>query len=323
MGTEGVGFWFRGPNNFVTNNVAANFQNSTTEASYGYVYQLIRLGNIPFPNMAGADPAVAGQFTTRNGNAMPILQFENNEAYGAMQGGFTYWWVSSQDPQPVSGAQPSIIRNLKLWHIYNKVIYHYPAQLIIFDGLKIRGKFNANARCCGDGVYFPDYSAKGIIIRNSDIQGMGTGIDAPVSGFGPGPNLLVENTYLRNVENMNVGTNWSVNGCWMQNKLVEIRNTRFDPPPGKSLIAINMGRSNSNGIECLNILDEVRVYGYNGNAADNFQVYHSNSAVLPRPPASCTPVTRAGFTNAVTCPISPGGTSPAAPAAPANVRVIP
>ena len=32
MGTEGVGFWFRGPNNYVRNNVAANFQNPTTEA---------------------------------------------------------------------------------------------------------------------------------------------------------------------------------------------------------------------------------------------------------------------------------------------------
>ncbi len=100
MGTEGVGFWFRGPNNYVRNNVAANFQNPTTEAAYGFVYQFIRLGNVATPNFKGADPAVAGQFTTRNGNNMPILQFENNEAYGAMQGGFTYWWVGSQDPQP-------------------------------------------------------------------------------------------------------------------------------------------------------------------------------------------------------------------------------
>ena len=56
------------------------------------------LGNIAVPNFKGAMDA--SQFTTRNGNNMPILQFENNEAYGAMQGGFTLWWVSSQDPQP-------------------------------------------------------------------------------------------------------------------------------------------------------------------------------------------------------------------------------
>jgi G8 domain len=321
MGTEGVGFWFRGPNNYVTNNVAANFQNPTTEAAYGYVYQLIRLGSIPFPNFKGADPA-AGQFTTRDANTMPILQFDNNEAYGAMQGGFTYWWVSSKDPTPASAAAPSLIRNLKLWHIYNKVVYHYPSALMVYDGLKIRGNYSSAARCCGDGVYFPDYSAKGIIIRNSDIQGMDTGIDAPVAGFGPGPNLVVENTYLRNYQNMNVGTNWSVNGCWMQNKLVEIRNTRFDAPPGRTLSAITMGRSNSNGIECLGLLDEVRVYGYNGNASDNFQVYHSHSAVLPRPPASCATTTRAGFINGLLCPIGASTTPPSAPAAPMNVRVV-
>ena len=89
MGTEGVGFWFRGPNNYVRNNVAANFQNPTTEAAYGFVYQFIHLGNIAIPNFKGADPAIAGQFTTRNGNNLPLLQFDNNEAYGAMQGGFT------------------------------------------------------------------------------------------------------------------------------------------------------------------------------------------------------------------------------------------
>ena len=99
MGTEGVGFWFRGPNNFVRNNVAANFQNSTTEAAYGFVYQFRFLGDIKVPNFKGADTmGLMGpdQFTLMNGNNMPLLQFENNEAYGAMQGGFTYWWISSR-----------------------------------------------------------------------------------------------------------------------------------------------------------------------------------------------------------------------------------
>ena len=96
MGTEGVGFWFRGPNNYVRNNVAANYQNPTTEAAYGFVFQFRYLGNIEVPNFKGADTVMAtGQSTTMNGNNMPLRQFENNEAYGAMQGGFTYWWISS------------------------------------------------------------------------------------------------------------------------------------------------------------------------------------------------------------------------------------
>jgi hypothetical protein len=179
-------------------------------------------------------------------------------------------------------------------------------------------------------VYFPDYSVKNIIIRNADIQGMNKGVDAPVAGFGPEPNLLLENSYLRNFQNVNVGTNWSVNGCWMQNKLVEIRNTRLEAPPGRSLAALNMGRSNSNGVECLSIFNEVRVYQHNGNMSDNFQIYHSNSVVLPLPPLTCSPTTRAGFSNALLCPIpwvasgatpTPGGTT-ITPAAPTNLTVI-
>ena len=75
MGTEGVGFWFRGPNNYVRNNVAANYQNRTTEAAYGFVFQFRYLGNIEVPNFKGADTIMAtGQSTTRNGNNMPLLQ---------------------------------------------------------------------------------------------------------------------------------------------------------------------------------------------------------------------------------------------------------
>ena len=46
-----------------------------------------------------------------------------------------------------------------------------------------------------------------------------------------------------------------------------------------------MVRDVANAPECLSKLDEARVYAYNGIAADNFQVYHPNTSVLPRPPA--------------------------------------
>jgi hypothetical protein len=305
MGTEGVGFWFRGPNNFVRNNVAANYQNPTTEAAYGYVYQFRYLGNIAVPNFKGA--MNSGDFTTRNGNNLPILQFENNEAYGAMQGGFTVWWVSSLDPQPYANAQESVIKDLKLWNVYNKAVYMYPAQKVTFDGLKIRGNVHAGgARCCGNGVYFADYSSKGIVIRNSNIQGMDEGITAPEAGFGPEPNLTVDNSFLRNNSNLQVPTNGSVNGCWMNDKLVVASNVRFEAPPGRSLSSISMVRDVASAPECLSKLDEMRVYAYNGNASDNFQVYHSSASVLPRPPAECIPATRAGIGGLV-CPIAAQG----------------
>jgi hypothetical protein len=72
--------------------------------------------------------------------------------------------------------------------------------------------------------------------------------------------------------------------------------------------------------ECLSKLDEARVYAYNGNATDNFQVYHSNSSVLPRPPAACSPATRPGI-GGLTCPIAPL-TGPPVLTAPGNLRII-
>ena len=89
----------------------------------------------------------------------------------------------------------------------------------------------------------------------------------------------------------------------------------FDAPPGRALSSINMV-GKANGDECLNRLDEVRVYAYNGNAADNFQIYHTNPAVLPRPPASPAPTTRpyiTGLTTPISALVVPGQiTSPVA-----------
>ena len=158
------------------------------------------------------------------------------------------------------------------------------------------------------------------MIRNSDIQGVNVGIDAPSSGFGPGPNLSVENSYLRNQSNVVVPT-------LVGQRLLDGEQTGRDPQhaargaSGQSLSVISMAGASTGAIECLNKLNEVRVYAHNGIATDNFQVYHTNSSVLPRPPGSCTPTTRPGIAG-LTCPIAPLGPVLTAPAAPTNLRVV-
>ena len=310
MGTEGVGFWFRGPNNYVKNNVAANFQNPTVEAAYGYAFLFRYLGNIAVPKFKGA--MNAADFTTVSGHAIPIRQFEGNEAYGAMQGGFTQWWVGGQDPNPTAGVAESVIKNLAVWHVYNKAVYMYPSHRVVFDGLVIRGKFDSTSRCCGDGVFFADYSSTGIIIRNSDIQGMEDGIKSPSSGFTGGSfapvNLTIENTLLRNHLNLLVYPNGSVNGCWMGDKLVVASNVQFQAPPGRSLSAISMSSDSPDSPDCPAKRSEMRVYAYNGVSTDNFQAYTTSSSVIPRP--SCgSPATRAGI-NGLTCTIAAQGPVP-------------
>ena len=81
-------------------------------------------------------------------------------------------------------------------------------------------------------MFFADYMAKDIVVRNSDIQGMEQGIIAPMAGFGPNPNLTIENTYLRNWENVTVPAVGSVNGCWMDNKMVVLINSHLEMAPG-------------------------------------------------------------------------------------------
>ena len=106
----------------------------------------------------------------------------------------------------------------------------------------------------------------------------------------------------------------------MNDKLVLIENTRFDAPPGRTLSSVAMVRDVASAPECLGKLDEARVYAYNGSASDNFQIYHSSSSVLPRPPVSCSPTTRPGISG-LTCPIAPLPGLPTV-AAPTNLRIV-
>jgi hypothetical protein len=331
-GTEGVGFWFRGPNNYVTNNVAANFQNPQTECAYGFVYQFKYsygtfsssddISAIHIPNFQGADTSVTDQYTVKNGNNMPILQNDNNEAYGAMQGGFTYWWIGGLDPQPYANAQESVIKNLKLWNTYNKTVYHYPANHVTFDNLVIRNNYSANAHCCGQAFYFADYSGNNIVIRNSDIQGSNQGIVGPSSGaLTTNPNLTVQNTYLRNWTNIGISSAASTNGCWMMPLWNQIINVTFAAPPGRSLQSMSMGiGSTSNAILCNSVPITTEVYSYQGNSSDNFQVYYSNTSIPPRPSFSTT--TRSEISGGLLGSIAPlsGGTV-TGPTAPTGLTV--
>ena len=107
---------------------------------------------------------------------------------------------------------------------------------------------------------------------------MEQGIIAPMSGFGPNPNLTIDNTYLRNWENVTVPWVGSVNGCWMDNKLVVLINSQLEMAPGRPANHIAMvGDVAHAGRQCLAKLSEMRVYAYNGVATDNFQVYHTDT----------------------------------------------
>jgi hypothetical protein len=325
MGREGGGFWFRGPNNYVRRNVAANLMSDAPNASYGFKYYMTWLGNIDVPNFKGADTMMTGEFTTLNGNNMPLLEFTDNEVYGATGGGFSYWWINSLDPQPMTTTQETLVKNLHIWHVFNEAIFHYPAAHVTFDGLVIRGKDPQNAACCGRGWDGGDYAASNIRLYNSDIQGMKMGVYVSNVGMG---DQIIENTYLRNLTNIVVSTISSVNGSsWIPPRRTIVRNVTFDPWPGQPLTTISMvwDLGAPNRQPATDQLDQVFVYQYRGNLADNFQAYYTVQATqnVAGGLAPCT--TTRPEVNGITCPISyvPPTTTATPPGIPTNVRIVP
>ena len=80
-GADGSAFWFRGPNNYVRNNVAANASES------GFALPVTALGTVRAPRFKGADTSSASESVQLDTARASVLEFTNNEAYGAIRNG--------------------------------------------------------------------------------------------------------------------------------------------------------------------------------------------------------------------------------------------
>ena len=126
MGTEGVGFWFRGVNNYVRNNVAANFQNETVEAAYGFVYQLRMLGNIAQPRTSRARTRRVGTVHDEERQQHPDSAVREQRGLRRDAGRIHLWWIGGQDPTPYSNAQESVIKESDGLEYLQQVRVHLP-----------------------------------------------------------------------------------------------------------------------------------------------------------------------------------------------------
>ena len=320
-GTEGTGFWFRGPNNYVRGNVAADCWNENPDSAYGLKFFMRYLGNIRVPNFKGADTSVAGQYTTVHGNKLPLLEVSDNEVYCAAQG-ITWWWVNMEEAQANPFAAETVVSDCRVWHVYNICVYHYPSTRMTIEGLVIRGKSPASSACCGKGYVAGDYAASDLRFRNCDIQGMTIGFYPSTVQFGYQD---VEDSYFRNLLDILPDTLYSTSGgSWLPPRHIIVRNSHFDSWPGSIHPRIEKRwNPRGGGIDNTTQLDEMRVYGYQGNAADNFSVYYTEQATqsIAGGLAPCT-TTRAGI-DGITCVIAAEGGPPAdtvPPAPPTNLR---
>jgi len=280
-GGEGAGFWLRGPNNTLRNNVAANVD------VFGYGMAAGALDTVRIPKFKGADPSKPGEFVEIDAIDTPVLEFTGNEAYGAIQTGVAIGW---------NGA----LQSSRVWHASRHAISAFPADRLAIDGFVARGDPSVlgSAFETPTGVWFTNYAAKTVTVRNADIQGLRVGVASPFfpridtePGRGDGV-ATVENSYLRNYVGVAVATAYTPSTTLAPVKKAIVRNTRFEalttPVPGQypaAAVSMNYGTSPGDTGQ----RDPVIVYDFNGTQGDTFRVFYSNDVPASNAPPCNAP----------------------------------
>jgi len=306
-GYEGAAFWFRGPNNHVRNNVAANAN------SFAVAYMMLDVGSVRIPSKPAADPDRSG--TTINMMARPLVEFANNEVYASFAG-LTIWNLGANCCSEVYEVSESVVLNTTMWHVGTTGFYGYGSNRLVFDGWIQRGdpRILANPNETVRAFDFGDYLVRNTVIRRADIQGLRLGIRLPskagdtrdIYGGNPGV-LVVEQSTLRNVINIHATTMFGVTGGGrlLPPRQTVLRSVKFervngdvgDSPQFDVLMVFNPDEGPNANVF---VSDEVLVYDYNNRPGDSFRVYYKEQSPTFRLPASSPDIVRApvtGLTN--------------------------
>jgi hypothetical protein len=313
QGMGGDGFWFGNPNNYVVANIVTDLQ---TNGPYGFAYQYYGIagagetgeGTVSIAAYQGADPSQPGQSVMVNMNAIPILEFASNEAYGAVPIGLAYWWVNytgGLGAGPV--ADGGEIENFVAWNLWNIGIIGYQSNSITIDSFVDLGSAAEAAAGNGAcGIQFQDYFTGNVVIQNSTIEDQGIGIQVADVTYGTN---TIRGCYLANEIDVYVGGLWTVaaNASIIQPRQTLINDVQFaSPGAGQSYTTIYMGWFNSDQLAVGSVdviqLDQVLVTAYNDVSGDNFQVYYTQQAASYVVPQSVQ--NSAGITVVVGCPVA-------------------
>jgi hypothetical protein len=277
-GLDGTGYWSPTPDDSWFNNVATDINPSGTY-SYGFTIDAEYVGNngvAQLPTQQGADPMLPGQSIAVNMYGISLVQFSGNETYGATQNGLDLWALGTFFLTNYGNA--GVVQNLYLWNIQQWGYFGYETNNLTFDGFIQRGDPSSGE---GLGMWFADYPQSGLIINNADIQGYGAGIIGPAHAYGQ---TLVENSFFSDLTDVDDVTTGMVSGAsGLPNKSLVLQNDGFSVPSGYALNAIDMYFDPNGGVsgnlQCnLTTLDQVFVYSYNQNSANNYQVYYTQQA---------------------------------------------
>jgi len=278
-GGEGAGFWFRGPNNYIRNNVAANGD------VFGFGLAAGALGDVRIPAFKGGDTSKNEETKLVDTTEMPVLEFVNNEAYGGIQSGVALGWNAD-------------IKNFRVWNSSRHGVTATPTDKLTIDTVTVRGdksllsdEFESPA-----GVWVGNYISKSITVRNANVQGMRTGVTSPFfnadqkpePGRGDG-SMTIENGYFRDYAGVVVGTAYRTSSTTDRPvKVATVRSSVFEPLNGVAagmfpLSAISMNYRMAPGDTAPR--DPIFVVDFNKQSGDNFKVYYSLQA--PNSVAPC------------------------------------
>jgi hypothetical protein len=272
-GGEGAGFWFRGPNNYIRNNVAANAD------VFGFGLAAGALGDVHVPAFKGADTSLDQETKLIDTTGAAVLEFTNNEAYGAIQTGVAMGWNGT-------------IQNFRAWNSARHGVTATPADKLTVDTVTVRGdkavladEFESPA-----GVWVDNYLSKSIVIRNANVQGMRTGVSSPFfrSDQKPEPGrgdstMTIDGGYFRDYVGVVVATAYRAKSTNDKPvKTAVVRGSVFEAlgnvpvsqlnPPAAISMNYRMAQGDTEP------RDPVFVYDFNRQAGDNFKVYYSLKA---------------------------------------------
>src|SRR5262249_5921185 len=158
-----------------------------------------------------------------------VLEFSNNEAYGAMQSGVAFGWSGN-------------ISNVVVWHASSHAVTGTPTATLTVDRFTARGDSSILADPLEKpvGLWFGDYRSANIVVNNADVEGVRVGVSSPFFYNRPAEttaanrqngSILIDNGHFRTQIGVNVATGYAVDGNGgMPVKKVVVRSTVFDPP---------------------------------------------------------------------------------------------
>jgi hypothetical protein len=275
-GGDGSAFWFRGPNNYVRNNVAA----SAAESGFGL--PVTALGVVRIPKFKGADTSLARESLQFDTGHAVVPEFSSNEAYGAIQSGVAWAWSGT-------------IANFTVWHATRYGVTAAPTEKLVIDQLIALGE--SSALSSGDenpvGVWIANYASRDVNVSGANVEGVRLGVASPffygqTSDATRAGSLTIENSYFRTYIGVSVGTAYTDDSKdGRPAKSVLVRSSMFDP--------LSVGSGNSSHPEAISMnygmtpqdsrpRDPVMVFDFDRRAGENFKVFYSLQA-----PASVAP----------------------------------